>query len=139
MFKHNKYLKSIKGFSSNNFDFKINHDYLKKNNCVVGLKLLDSFRLTQFQLEAMRVVIRKKLKKKGNLVLCVKPFLNLTKKSLAVRMGKGKGNFFSNVCPLPKGKIIFFVKNVNILLAVDALKTGGYKIFKRFKIVLYKQ
>lgn len=130
MFKHNKFVSSNKGFASSNYDVA---------ETVIGLKLLENVRLTQFQIEAARVVIRRRLKRKGTLVLCIFPFLQLTKKPLAVRMGKGKGNSSFKVCPLPKGKIIFVIQGVASNLAKEALLLGGFKISKRFRIIEYKQ
>lgn len=57
-----------------------------------GLKSLAPGRLTFKQIEAGRRTIRRTLAKRGRLV--IKPFTSrsLTKRSLGVRMGKGKGS-----------------------------------------------
>lgn len=57
----------------------------------VFLKSVSFGRLNASNLEAARKVLRRKLKKSGIIDSYVFPFVSITKKPLAVRMGKGKG------------------------------------------------
>jgi large subunit ribosomal protein L16 len=59
---------------------------------LMALKALENTKLTYNQIEACRKSIRRILKKKGNVFLRVFTDISLTKKSVASRMGKGKGN-----------------------------------------------
>lgn len=55
------------------------------------LKAIDCGRLTVNHLEAARKTLRRKLRKSGKIYSHVVPSVSITKKPLAVRMGKGKG------------------------------------------------
>jgi len=58
---------------------------------VAVLKAVTSGRLSSAHLEAARKVLRRKLRKTGVINSFVYPSFSITKKPLAVRMGKGKG------------------------------------------------
>jgi large subunit ribosomal protein L16 len=74
-----------------------------------GLKALSSFRATSKQIEAVRKVITKNIKKKykSRLKFSIFPHLPITKKSSGIRMGKGKGNVEYWCFLIKKGKILF--------------------------------
>lgn len=55
------------------------------------LKATSSGRLSSSHLEAARKVLRRKLRKTGTIHAHVFPLISITKKPLAVRMGKGRG------------------------------------------------
>lgn len=56
-----------------------------------GLKSLAAGRLTFKQIEAGRRTIRRSVSKQGRLIIKPFTYASLTKRSLGVRMGKGKG------------------------------------------------
>jgi|GEM_PF-2555089 len=56
-----------------------------------GLQVLVNGKLNSAQLEAGRLVVRRFSKKLAFLKINVFPFLSITKKPTAARMGKGKG------------------------------------------------
>jgi large subunit ribosomal protein L16 len=62
-----------------------------------GLKSLHFSRITSKQLIMLYNNLKKKIKKKGRVILCVFAHICVTKKPIEVRMGKGKGpiNFWS--------------------------------------------
>lgn len=64
-------------------------------------------RLTFRQLEACRRTLRRGLKKTGR--IWIRPFTSVpvTKKSIASRMGKGKGNISHWIAPVRKGQVLF--------------------------------
>jgi large subunit ribosomal protein L16 len=84
--------------------FKKNHkskkSYLSisehKNNFLssgfFGLKALEAGRVTYKQIEACRKSLRRDMEKKGKIYLRVFPYHSITKKSVGIRMGSGKGN-----------------------------------------------
>lgn len=57
-----------------------------------ALKSIGSGRLTFKQIEAGRRTIRRTVSKRGRLVIKPFTYASLTKRSLGVRMGKGKGS-----------------------------------------------
>jgi len=97
----------------------------------LALKSLENKRITYNQLEACRKSIKRILKKRGLVFLRVFTYHSITKKPLASRMGKGKGNHSIWVAPIKKGQIvceviIFFLNNSNV--GTKALKSGGTKL-----------
>jgi large subunit ribosomal protein L16 len=57
-----------------------------------ALKSLENKKITYNQLEACRKSIKRIIKKKGLVFLRIFTYHSITKKPLASRMGKGKGN-----------------------------------------------
>ena len=98
---------------------------------LLALKSMENKRITYNQLEACRKSIKRILKKRGLVFLRVFTYHSITKKPLASRMGKGKGNHSIWVAPIKKGQIvceviIFFLNNSNV--GTKALKSGGTKL-----------
>lgn len=96
-----------------------------------ALKSLENKKITYNQLEACRKSIKRIIKKKGLVFLRIFTYHSITKKPLASRMGKGKGNHSIWIAPIKKGQIIceviiFFLENNN--LGKKALKSGGSKL-----------
>lgn len=102
-----------------------------------GLKSIDKFKyITQKQIESARVAISKFLKKESKLYINIFPNKPITKKPQEVRMGKGKGNFETWVCPVKPGRILFEIKGLNYNKAKKALLSGGYKLPIKTKILV---
>ena len=76
----------------------------------------------------MRQTINKIIKKKGKLKINIFPHLQVTKKPLEVRMGKGKGAPDQWVAVVKPGKIMFEVEGVSRELAAEAFRIAGYKL-----------
>jgi large subunit ribosomal protein L16 len=64
--------------------------YLKYSN--IGIQSKNTLNLNFRQLDSGRKILKKILKKRGNLIVKVYPWVSRTKKSAGMRMGKGKGN-----------------------------------------------
>ncbi len=64
--------------------------YAKMGN--LALKTKEAGKLTYSQIEACRKCIRRNLKKQGKILLRTFTYVSVTKKAIASRMGKGKGN-----------------------------------------------
>ena len=122
--KKYKYKKIKKG--------KLSRLELKKTKLkfgTIGLKAINSAIITARQIEAARQAISRKIKKKGKIWIRIFPDLPITAKSIASRMGKGKGNFSHWSARVKKGTLIFEMCGVkDMQLAKDALKTGGAKL-----------
>ena len=84
-----KFKKNHKPSSSNLYLIQQKTFYPLKG--FLALKSLENAKLTYKQIEACRKSVRRVLKKQGNVFLRVFTDISLTKKSVASRMGKGKG------------------------------------------------
>jgi large subunit ribosomal protein L16 len=71
-----------------------------------GLCVDDSFRMTAKQIDTLRLTVSRVLKKMGKLWIKCFADVSITKKSLGVRMGGGKGGHDSYICRVKKGQII---------------------------------
>ena len=94
----------------------------------LGLKAIQCGRLTSKQLSAMRQTINKIIKKKGKLKINIFPHLQVTKKPLEVRMGKGKGNVDSWIFKVRTGTLLCEIETPNTLIGLQALKLAQYKL-----------
>lgn len=80
------------------------------------------------ELVAMHKIIRRKLDRKGSLLIYTLPFVSVTAKGLAVRMGKGKGAISSWVIPCAPGKLIFRIYGVPEEVGKNALRAAARKL-----------
>lgn len=129
--KRTKYKKTKKG-KLNKLEYKTN----KLQFGTVGLKAVNSAMVTARQLEASRQAISRKIKKKGKLWIRAFPDIPITSKSVASRMGKGKGAISHWGVRVKGGSIIFEVcgiKDSNLIK--NALRTGGAKLPLKTKII----
>lgn len=124
-----------------NFKIKKNRlhglNYNSKNltKGVYGLKALDYTRLTSKQIETVYMAINKVLQKQAKVYINIFPDVSVTSKSIASRMGKGKGDIKYWVALVKPGKILFEVSNTNENIAVKALLYGASKLSISTKIV----
>ena len=85
--------------------------------------------MSQSEIEAARKIIRRRIKKKGLLVIRAFSFLPLMKKPAEVRMGKGKGaRLRKNVYPVRPGQILFELYNVSVMSGLGALEAARNKL-----------
>lgn len=113
-------LKKNKVFSS------VLHDRLSFGS--IGLKSLESARLSARQIESARKVIRKGLNKLGCLWIIPFPDLPVTKKAIGVRMGKGKGSVSYWTFNLFEGDVLFEVSGISINQGSRILKKASKKL-----------
>jgi len=85
--------KFLKSFSNK----KITSNSLKSNNLLrfsrLGLVTKEAGFVPNFQIEAIRLFLRRLLKKRAQIFFRVFPTQPITKKPNEVRLGRGKGNF----------------------------------------------
>ena len=85
--------KFLKSFSNKKIVTNLN----KKNNNLkfsnVGLVAKQSGFMPNFQIEAIRILLRRTLKKRSKIFFRIFPNQPITKKPNEVRLGRGKGNF----------------------------------------------
>lgn len=109
------------------------YDRLKFGN--VGLKSIESARLSARQIESAKKVIRKSMNKVGFFWVLPFPHIPVTKKSLGVRMGKGKGNISYWVHRLLEGDVLFEINGISKTKAIQILKKASAKIPVTTKII----
>lgn len=100
-----------------------------------GLIALESGFFTARQIEVFRRVVRRCLQKKGNLISAVFPDLPITKKPLATRIGKGKGNISYWTAKVAPGTLLFEVASANNEIATYALKKASKKLSIKTKVI----
>jgi large subunit ribosomal protein L16 len=94
----------------------------------LGLKSLESCRITSTQIESFRQSINRKIKRKGKIWINIFPDLPVTSKPSEVRMGKGKGAVDHWVAKVSAGKILFEVLGPREQILYKALKSAANKL-----------
>ena len=130
--KKNKY-KKVHTPNLCSYSFKSNKILLGNT----GLQASESGFITSKQLEAARVAINRKIKRKGKTWIRVFPYFPITRKPAETRMGKGKGQTSHWVAKVSAGNILFEVCCSNDIKTVEAFLTGGAKLPIKTKIVKF--
>lgn len=101
----------------------------------IAIQSLEYGKLKFKQIESCRRTLKRGLKKIGN--LWIKLFTNIPvyKKSLASRMGKGKGNLAYWVVIVRKGMVLFEISGINWKKALNLLKKSKSKLPIKTKII----
>jgi large subunit ribosomal protein L16 len=100
-----------------------------------GLVAVEPARISARQIEAIRVVVSRRLKKVGTSFLRVFPDIPVTKKPAETRMGKGKGNPEYWVARVKRGRMIIEVGGVSREEAKLILEQAAYKLPIKTKFV----
>ena len=115
-----KYRKQQKGKSVNRISVN-SKDNKKLMFGSIGLKSLESGRLTAKQIQSVKQVINKKIKKIGRLKVNVFPQIPVSKKPVEFRMGKGKGNVDHWVFRVKAGVVLYEIETTSLLNSIKAL------------------
>lgn len=99
------------------------------------MKCLESGKLTYKQIEAGRKSIRRYVQKVGSLWIRVFTNKSVTRKPIATRMGKGKGSHSKWICTVRAGQIIYEVAGLSNVLSFYSLKSAGYKLPFKTKVI----
>lgn len=99
--------------------FEIKNYFLKYG--YYGIKVLKTGFICSWQLETIRRLISKQIKKKRDkkkrkVYIKIYPYKGLSKKSKGVRMGKGKGKIYYWIAPVTKGEIIVETRNISFTI-----------------------
>jgi large subunit ribosomal protein L16 len=105
---------------------------------VAGLKSLEGGRVGNKEIENVKKVLRKNMKKRGKVWLKFFPAKGLTRKAIAVRMGKGKGNVSKWVGEVRKGKVMYEISGVPMIEMKNILNRGVERLPIKNKIIYYK-
>ena len=100
-----------------------------------GLRTLEGGQISSRQIEAVRRVITRKLKRTGKLWIRIFPNIPVTKKPVEVRMGKGKGAPEYWACRVKPGRILFEIDGVSEEIAKEALYKASAKLPIKTKFI----
>ena len=100
----------------------------------LSLRSLSHAKLETKEISALYNFLRKKMKKKGRVILRLFPNLPVTKKPAEIRMGKGKGNVHKWVAKCYPGSILCEIATPNTVLALKVLKSARFKLSIKTKI-----
>ena len=112
-------------------------------NCFVSfgqyvLRIDESFRITEKQIDTIKLTISRILKKTGRLWIRCFADVAVTSKSLGVRMGGGKGGLDHYIARVKRGQILFELGDgVSELNAFKALELAASKMPVACTIVRY--
>ena len=101
-----------------------------------GLRSLGYAWITSRQLEAVRRVLVRAMRKGGKIWIRVFPDKPITKKGNEIPMGGGKGAVDHYVVPIKPGTILFEMDGVAPDEAREAMRLAGYKLPVKTKIVV---
>ena len=100
-----------------------------------GLRTLEGGQISSRQIEAVRRVITRKLKRTGKLWIRIFPNTPVTKKPVEVRMGKGKGAPEYWACRVKPGRILFEIDGVSEAIAKEAPYKASAKLPIKTKFI----
>jgi len=124
-----KFKKTKKG-KLGKLEFKTN----KLKFGTIGLKAVESGIINSKQIEAARIAINRKIKKKGKIWIKIFPDLPITSKPIGIRMGKGKGGFSHWGSRVKAGTVLFEICGLNQKNLLESLSLGGSKLPIKTKI-----
>src|SRR3954465_12934965 len=100
-----------------------------------GIKSLEAGGVTNRQIEAARIAIRRKIKGGGKVWINVFPDKSVTQKPAETRMGSGKGSPEHWVAVVKPGRVMFELSGVPEPLAREAMRLAGRKLPVKTKFV----
>ncbi len=100
-----------------------------------GIKAMERGWIKSTQIEACRVAINRRMKRRGRLWIRIFPDKPITQKPIEVRMGKGKGNPEYWVAVIRPGMMLFEVAGVSEQLAREALRLADAKLGLRTRFI----
>lgn len=130
--KKTKFKKFKKNYLSNSLETKscaLDHGF-------IGLKAMESQRLTSRQIEAARQCMTRELKRRGKIWIKVFPHIPVTQTPTENRMGKGKGSVSYWCAPVKVGFILFEITGVSFIKAKQALIKGSNKLPIKTKVIV---
>ncbi len=104
-----------------------------------GLQALEPAWVTARQIEAVRRVIVREMKRRGKMWIRIFPDKPVTAKPAETRMGKGKGSVDHWVAVVKPGRIMFEVSGVPESVARTALTQAAYKLPMKTQVVAESQ
>ncbi len=93
-----------------------------------GLQALEPGWITSRQIEAVRRVMVRHMRRRGRVFIRIFPDKPVTAKPAETRMGKGKGAVDHYVAVVKPGRIMFEITDVTEDVAREAMRLAGYKL-----------
>jgi large subunit ribosomal protein L16 len=93
-----------------------------------GLQAIEPGWVTARQIEAVRRVIVREMKRRGKMWIRIFPDKPITAKPAETRMGKGKGSVDHWVAVIKPGRVMFEISGVTAEIAKVALVQAAYKL-----------
>jgi large subunit ribosomal protein L16 len=93
-----------------------------------GLQALGTGFITARQIEAARIAMTRHIKRGGKVWIRLFPDKPVSKKPAETRMGKGKGSPEAWVAPVKRGRILYELEGVDIIVAREALRLAAHKL-----------
>jgi large subunit ribosomal protein L16 len=100
-----------------------------------GMQALEPGWITSRQIETVRRVVVRHMKRRGKVWIRIFPDKPVTAKPAETRMGKGKGAVDHWVAVVKPGRIMFEIAGVDEEIAREALNLAAYKLPIRTQIV----
>ena len=100
-----------------------------------GLKALENGWITNRQIEAARIAMTRKIRRRGKVWITVFPDKPVSQKPLETRMGSGKGPPERYVAVIKPGRVMFELAGVPEPLAREAIRLAARKLPVRTKFV----
>jgi len=93
-----------------------------------GIKALESSRITGKQIETIRRILSKRIKKSGRIIIRIFPHLPVSAKPIGVRMGGGKGGVEFYVASVAAGTVMFEMDGISENDAQDLFEKVKHKM-----------
>ena len=100
-----------------------------------GLKAMSPGWVSSRQIEAVRRVLTRYVKRGGKIWIRVFPDRPITRKGNELPMGGGKGSPEFYVCTVKPGAVLFEIGGIDPKQAVDALEMASYKLPVKARVV----
>jgi len=100
-----------------------------------GLKVMENGWIKNFQIEAVRVILARKLNKGGKMWIRIFPDKAITKKPAEVRMGNGKGDLDHWVAVVKRGRVLFELGGIPEEYAKQCFRLAAYKLPLKTKFI----
>ncbi len=95
----------------------------------IGLKAVESGKITNQQIESARIAMMRHIKRGGKVFIRIFPDKPITAKPAETRQGKGKGSPIGWCAPVKPGRVLYELRGVaNTELAREALRRASYKL-----------
>ncbi len=100
-----------------------------------GLQAVEPAWVTARQIEAVRRVIVREMKRRGKMWIRIFPDKPITAKPAETRMGSGKGSVDHWVAVVKPGRVMFEVSGVPADIAKVALSQAAYKLPMKTQVI----
>ena len=93
-----------------------------------GIKAVTSSIITGKQIETVRRILAKRIKKTGRIIIRIFPHIPVTAKPIGVRMGGGKGGVEFYVASVAAGTVMFEMDGISYIEAKEIFDTIKHKM-----------